>query len=338
MSCFICSDDNDLIEFKSLNDVTLQICHCCYDIIDGKIRCSHCNRVVNSIVNGDDDYNLKAKIGRNGIVCEECEANGVNVAKGNVFKRIPNSFRGYSYKPNPIFNKLDNEMDDLFMGVELEIGGLHTHDTVVRFCNEHAGHIFYYKSDGSIRGYGCEIVSHPATLNYHLSEQSGWEVLFEDFNRVGFVSGERTNTGLHIHINKNALTTKQMKKIDLVVNQWQDLFCCIGRRNENGYCHYTRKYHSQWGTSNDRYQSVNFSNSNTVEFRFFCGTNKVEELFASLQAVKTIVILTKDITYDVLYEDENEVKNKMKQIIKNENFTYFSKMMVEKTGDTSWQI
>ena len=224
------------------------------------------------------------------------------------------------------------------MGVELEIGGLNSYEKVKNFCDDHGGHIFYFKSDGSIRGEGCEIVSHPATLKYHLSDNSGWRELFNDFNQIGFVSGESTNTGLHIHVNRNILTTSQIKKIDLLVNHWQRLFKCIGRRTHDSYCRYREKLHSHWGQSDDRYQSVNFSNRNTVEFRFFCGTNKFEELFASLEAVKIIIIMTKDITYDDLYENEDAVKNKMKEVMKSENFTYFSKMMVEKTGDTTWGI
>ena len=322
MNCFICGSDNVVLTFKAKNDVKISVCSYCYDhLLEHCIKCSHCNC---NVIDHDCDIELNAKIGKNGIVCATCEANGVSIEKGSfVFRRIPNNLKTYSYKPNPVFKRLDNEQDNLFMGVELEIGGLYSYETVKRFCNEHGGHIFYFKSDGSIRGEGCEIVTHPATLGYHLSDDSGWKELFNDFNRVGFVSGTDTNTGLHVHINRNVLDATQMKKIDLVVNQWSDLFKCIGRRTQDSYCRYTPKLHSQWGRSESRYQSVNFSNRNTVEFRFFCGTNNVEELFASLESVKIIVLMTKNITYDDLYENEEAVKNKMKEIMKSENFIYF---------------
>lgn len=336
MSCFICGEENVslLKTFESDNNVKLQVCNYCFEVLlYQNIRCSYCNIEVN------EDNHLNAKIGRNGIICTSCLNNGVVLQNGSfIFKRVYNNFKSYGYKPSPVFHKLDNEQDNLYMGVELEIGGLNSYEKVKNFCDDHGGHIFYFKSDGSIRGEGCEIVSHPATLKYHLSDNSAWRELFNDFNQIGFVSGESTNTGLHIHVNRNILTTSQIKKIDLLVNHWQRLFKCIGRRTLDSYCRYREKLHSHWGQSEDRYQSVNFSNRNTVEFRFFCGTNKFEELFASLEAVKIIIIMTKDITYDDLYENEDAVKNKMKEVMKSENCTYFSKMMVEKTGDTTWGI
>lgn len=334
MKCFICSSSEVGFSFKAKNNVELNVCRDCYiNLLDEKIQCSNCGKVVNN------NANLDAKIGRNGIICSECENRGVTVLAGSfIFRRIQDNFKGYGYKPSPEFYKMPNETDNLYMGIELEIGGLHSNYKVNEFCNNHGGHIFYFKSDASIRGCGCEIVTHPATLAYHESDKSGWRELFCDFNQEGFVSGRATNTGLHIHINRNVLTNSQIKKIDLVVNQWHDLFSCIGRRSSNTYCQYNAKLHSELGHSNDRYQSVNFLNRNTVEFRFFCGTNRVEQLFASLECVKIIVIMSKNITYDTLYEDENGVKNKMKEIMKAENFVNFSKMMVEQTGDTSWAI
>lgn len=344
MSCFICGENSDssLRHLKSKNDVKLDVCKLCYtSILGSELICSCCGRVV---FNDEPELNgttnvINAHIGRNGIICSACVENGIKVLGGKcTFSVIRNNYRGYTYKPDPVFHKAKDDNDELFMGVELEIGGLSSYDKVNEFCDNHGGQIFYFKSDGSIRGAGCEIVTHPATLQYHLSDESGWRELFEDFNSDGFVSGTSTNTGLHIHINKNLLTQSQIKKIDLVVNYWQSLFKNIGRRSNDQYCRYNIKRHSEWGTSNDRYQSVNFSNRNTVEFRFFNGTNNVEELFASLESVKVLVIMSKDISYDILYEDEDAVKEKLKQVAKENNFTYFSKMMARITGDSTWQI
>ena len=339
MKCIICDevDPNEIITINSANNKSLEICKTCLDIVfDNVLHCTHCGKNVyqHGVTN-----NINGKVGSNGIVCSQCENNGVVVREGNfIFRKVYNNFKNYSFKPSPIFNKLDDESDDLYMGVELEIGGAYDSDIVRNFCDDHGGSIFYFKSDASIRGYGCEIVSHPATLAYHKSNLSGWNELFYDFNSIGFISGSQTNTGLHVHINKNVLNRKQEKKIDILVNTWHDLFETIGRRHGNSYCRFQNKFHNEWGRSNDRYQSVNFSNSHTVEFRFFCGTNDVSELFATLECVKAIVLLTKDITYDELYEDYNAVVNKMIDIVKENNFENFSKMMVKNTGVEQWKI
>ena len=123
-----------------------------------------------------------------------------------------------------------------------------------------------------------------------------------------------------------------------MVNQYESLFSIIGRRTGNRYCAYTQKTYSQLGYSVSRYQSVNFSNGNTVEFRFFNGTNNVEELFASLECVKMIVLISENITYDEIYESEEAVKNKIKELIKRENFKNLRKMLIYITGDNSWAI
>ena len=336
MSCFICGEENEVLIFSCTNDKKLNICNHCYDVLlNREIRCSHCNRKVDNF----ETKKLSAKIGRNGIICEHCEQNGIRVLEGTFsFKYVPNNLQGYSYKPQPNFYHMDNETDNLYLGVELEIGGLRNYDNVYTFCDNHAGSIFYFKTDASIHGAGCEIVTHPATLAYHLSDKSGWEEIFEDFHNHGFISGSATNTGLHIHVNKNCLTTKQIKKIDLLVNQYESLFSIIGRRTGNRYCAYTQKTYSQLGYSVSRYQSVNFSNGNTVEFRFFNGTNNVEELFASLECVKMIVLISENITYDEIYESEEAVKNKIKELIKRENFKNLRKMLIYITGDNSWAI
>lgn len=233
----------------------------------------------------------------------------------------------YTYKPRTNFYHMPNENDNLFMGVELECGCAKTANDVVQFIEKSANCFFYMKRDASIPAYGCEIVTHPATLAYHESNESGWKELFDDFNKLGFVSGTATHTGLHIHVSRNIMTEKDWKKVDLLINVARNFFEKCARRASTHYCSYNLKSHSNWGYSNSRYESVNFQNSHTVEFRIFNGTNDINELFASLELVKTIVLLAPKISYEELYENFASVKEKMVQISKDNNFKHLIDFM-----------
>lgn len=341
--CVFCkeNENREIIGFLANNNVYLNICKMCLEnLLNYEIRCTKCNRIVGNYCNDVFVQTINAKITSSNIICSDCESiYGLDDSDEITFTHIANNLKSYGYKPQPIFSKLNNEEDNIYLGVELEIGGLNQGDVVNRFCNAHGGSIFYFKRDGSIRGAGCEIVSHPATLAFHKSAKSGWRKLFADFNSDGFISGVRTNTGLHIHINKNILSDSQCKKIDLLINgDLAEFFQKIGRRNSNSYSVFNYKRHRDWGYSASRYESVNFSNGNTVEFRFFNGTNNIKDFYASLEMVKTIFLLTKKATFDDLYEHSSNVLNVMKKIVKENNFNCLANLIKDKTGDKTWEI
>lgn len=332
MHCKICLEKNEqkIIKFKDTKNNEFYICKECYEFVFlNTICCAKCNKVVVNTNNIQNNLIFADVIVKNNyIYCVEC---GENVLEKKSFIFVSNNFKGYCYKPNPQFYKRTNDQNDskdkIFLGVELEIGGLRSNHIVRDFCDNHGGAMFYFKSDGSIRGAGCEIVTHPATLAYHESNESGWRELFEDFNKLGFVSGTTTHTGLHIHVSRNVMTEKDWKKVDLLINVARNFFEKCARRASTHYCSYNLKSHSNWGYSNSRYESVNFQNSHTVEFRIFNGTNDINELFASLELVKTIVLLAPKISYEELYENFASVKEKMVQISKDNNFKYLIDFM-----------
>ena len=146
-----------------------------------------------------------------------------------------------------------------------------------------------------------------------MSDKSGWKQIFHDFNLVGLRSGRETNTGLHVHINRSFLANEQIKKIDLFVNYYRSLFEKLSRRTSNHYAEYNIKGIRQWGHSTtDRYSSVNFENTHTVEFRTFNGTNDIDEFFASLQLVHAVALFVDKISYEDFYENKQEVTKKFK--------------------------
>lgn len=91
----------------------------------------------------------------------------------------------YYYKPEPIFYGEGKR----FFGVELEIDGAGESDSsassVMDIANGNGLEHIYCKHDG-ILSEGFEIVTHPMTLDYHLTEMP-WESMLRKIRSLGYV-------------------------------------------------------------------------------------------------------------------------------------------------------
>ena len=167
--------------------------------------------------------------------------------------------------------------------------------------NSHAEHI-YIKTDGSLDD-GMEIVTHPMTLNYHIN-QMPWQEIMQEAIRLGYHS-HRTNTcGLHIHVNKNSLgdaSELQEERISRILyfveHHWEELLK-FSRRTESQMNRWAARYGYKNDPSemiehakkngNGRHSCVNITNYDTIEFRMFRGTLKLNSLIAAIQLVDII--------------------------------------------------
>ena len=324
MKCSLCSDvGTTFIVCVDSNDNAVVICKNCFDVIN-PISCSLCGKEISyNFVKDSNDSVVKfdnAKITKHGFICQNCFGRGDK----DSFIYKSNNLHDYYYKPDAKFKKLTNESENnLYLGVELQVGLASSSSKVSEFCNNHAGSIFYFKRDGSIAGHGCEIVTYPCTLAFHKSANSNWDKLFEDLRVCGFKSGAQANTGIHVHINRSYLTTIQIKKMDLFVNLYKDLFMKLARRGESSYARYSNKTLRSWGHSTySRYAAINLQNEHTVQFRIFNGSIKKEDLFSSLQLVHALVYFTKEITYSELYDKKDQTIKKFMDFVSENNQLY----------------
>lgn len=121
---------------------------------------------------------------------------------------------------------------------------------------------FYVTSDGSIRPtnynhYGVEFVSQPLTPP-HLKREI--DKLFKGLADAY----PNKSCGVHIHVSRKWISTEKAKLIKKFIQSFTDeekvyFFGRVG----NNYCKYTESY------DGDRYQCINLSRDNTVEFRMF---------------------------------------------------------------------
>lgn len=212
--------------------------------------------------------------------------------------------RSYSYKPRPVFYG-----GDAGYGLEVEIDDGNDLSNAAQDINEAGdGHI-YLKDDGSLSSQGMEIVTHPASLDYHVNNFP-WADICETALSYGFRSHNTDTCGLHIHASRSLFGDDEKEqdltiaKIILLVDRWYDTYIVdfarrslskmqrwAGKPNadirpEDGdidAVYKSKKY------AGDRYRAINLCNYHTVEFRFFRGTLKRDTIIASIQWVDTMI-------------------------------------------------
>lgn len=139
-----------------------------------------------------------------------------------------------------------------------------------------------FKHDGSIPHTGWEIVTIPATFEYH---KQAWTRIFEQFNpEERLVSWNTNMCGMHIHIGRDKLTPMQLTKLNVFINSpknRQQLVRFSGRATDQL---------TQWANlksdasvvdwlrdpgrlANPRkYSAMRTNKGPTIELRFFRGT------------------------------------------------------------------
>lgn len=208
----------------------------------------------------------------------------------------------YSFKPDPIFYG-DGPR---FMGVELEIDGggeINSHaESLMDIANANGLEHIFCKHDGSLDD-GFEIVSHPMSLEYHLTE-TPWVNILSKAISMGYTSHQARTCGLHIHVSRDAFgSTIESQDIAIarvlyfVEKHWNEMLK-FSRRTQRQLDRWAARYgykehpdemmeHIKKGYGN-RYTCVNLTNETTIEFRIFRGTLKYNTLIATLQMVNRI--------------------------------------------------
>lgn len=277
-----CDDCGSIVHNEdTVNTSSLTLCNDCYD--DHYFRCQGCDEIYhidNSEYLNDHYY------------CPDC-ANDRR-----------NSILSYSYKPDPIFYG-----GEAGYGLELEIDEGSSREEAAEAINRAGrGHV-YLKEDGSLSYRGMEIVTHPATLDYHVTHFP-WSDICDAALSYNYRSHDTDTCGLHIHASRtlfgNTLLEQDLTiaKIILLIDRWYDnQILQFSRRDYRRMRDWASKPNADIRPEDDdieamhkskkiaisRYKAVNLCNRNTVEFRFFRGTLRRDTIIASIQWVDTII-------------------------------------------------
>jgi hypothetical protein len=280
MNCSSCKDTfKELIIFNGN-----YYCEGCYS--DKFLLCKNCKKVIENSF-----YATKR-------VCEECFF-GKHIQYGSY---TPKNFKFYN----------NNNEEDVYIGVELEIQG----DKIREFSETIKDNEFFYcKRDGSIPIQGIEIVSHPATYQYHKSNQ--WKDIFDTLNYYDIK--DISNCGLHFHIDRKSLAKKTIYNLDYIVNIFKNTLSEYGGRPYNYYCQSRYKNNFDWGVKGvNHFDAFNVKNKDTVEIRICKSTNNYRTFIKRLKFIYSLILFAQTVSNkEIFLIDENSFQIELKKIFDN---------------------
>jgi hypothetical protein len=294
---FVCSHceewrDNGHSHTPSNGDVICDVCRCCDFFCCDDCEDVYHNDTSNSVRGGDrtvcsgcyTDY----------ACCSECEytapASDMNRVRGNWYcedcQPSSNSDLVQEYSTN-VLQALDNprwlsapgELTDkngnsrasrptLWMGFELEIIAKNDDvETAAPAMHAALAGRGLLKSDSSIEddGEGFEIVSLPATLEYH---QTQWGDAFFDPLAKHCRGWKHKNCGMHVHVSRAALTALQIGRLLVFVNgdgnavNNRAFIEAVAGRSETEFCHiYDKRITSASPIPRARQRAMNRENN-----------------------------------------------------------------------------
>ena len=191
------------------------------------------------------------------------------------------------------FRHLETErlpLNPMWLGVELEVENKGTEPTYVSITNEAVKDFAILKADASLPSGGFEIVTVPATLEYH---RIAWLPFFETAakNLMSWSSGK---CGMHVHIAKASLSDLTIGRLLVFVNATDNLSFIerLAGRGSVVYSQLSPKKVSDVKTGESRHgHGLAFSNRNqgkTIELRIFRGNVSAVGFFKNLEATHAL--------------------------------------------------
>jgi hypothetical protein len=188
------------------------------------------------------------------------------------------------------------------MGAELEVQfgrGCDTHSTIELVNSVQSitsnDMPFYFKPDASVSN-GIEMISHPATLAYHMKM---WDRVLGALTGKGYKSHDASCAcGLHIHMNKDCLSDAEKIRLSYFVNSQRARVIKIARRENSRWAAYVPMQENaaheadfiySCNVNQGKYAALNWGNRYTLEFRLFKGTLNGDSLKACFQFVHASV-------------------------------------------------
>lgn len=189
--------------------------------------------------------------------------------------------------------KDNGEASPVYMGIELEYEDCKSQvKAVVDALNGHA----IVKRDGSIT-YGFEICTAPATLAVHKKAFEGF------FDKVQLFV--KQNCGMHVHVDRRKMGEMQLGKLIAFLYKKENIpwiehiagrayssnrYCKADQeRKVTDNCHSRHKFYSkQVRYPAGKYEALNTSPTDTIEFRIFSPPKDAKTLYMRLEFVQAL--------------------------------------------------
>lgn len=173
------------------------------------------------------------------------------------------------------------------LGVELEVEG-HSVDPAIaaRAIHDHVnggefGRHVFFERDGSLSN-GFELISQPMSVP---ALRETFQFLREPSLVRGLRSHRTSTCGLHVHVTRAGLSNLTIARAVTFVNDsGNDAFIqALARRYNTGFCNIRDKDLETAHLPGDRYEAINLTGSETIEFRIFRGSLKYEAVIAAIE-------------------------------------------------------
>lgn len=187
-----------------------------------------------------------------------------------------------------------------YRGLELEVECPRT-PAVYKVLRKSGYDLFRFENDSSLRN-GFEIITAPMSKQYW--QTLGFEALkkliqkLENASNHQITSWDNGRCGLHIHFNKSDLNFQEQYEILQFMIKNKTFINTISGRKNFKYCkpavieYYNIDYQREMIENTDRRLSINFIND-TIEFRFYRGTLKTENIKAGVDLIENIILYCK---------------------------------------------
>jgi hypothetical protein len=144
-----------------------------------------------------------------------------------------------------------------------------------------------FKRDGSLGANGFEIVTRPDGMEVHKRK---FKALFDDGPGKHLSSWSNGRCGMHVHINRAALSPLQLGKLLCFLNEPTNvgMISRVAGRKPGRWCHAYKKKITDIHQSGERYVALNIT-SKTAEVRIFRGTLSQAGFFKNLEFVQALV-------------------------------------------------
>jgi len=275
-----------------------------YNDVEGEVWCAGCTRndahwcdLCDSYFTGytygtdDSDSTMCERCFEdNTSYCEDCDNTYLNGCDyDHDGDNDGRTIHDYSYRPDPIFRKSDDEQTRLYFGIEIETevrGGDYSNR---RSAAEYAQQqlemydLAYLKSDGSLEC-GFEIVTHPLSHSYFMKDGDRlWNTIDKLKSEYGMMAWGTKTCGLHVHISRAGFNSgsHQHRFLQLVYNN-KDFYEVLAGRSSSHWAKFDDIFDPNTGQKSfknkfdrhgsDRYSAVNTNNRNTLEIRIFRGS------------------------------------------------------------------
>lgn len=293
---FYCTDCNDWLHIDALDRyVSSSVgCNVCGSCAEDYGQCEDCGVWIHEsdFCRDEEDSDI--------VYCYDCSTRHHRHSRAFVY--------GYSFKPAPIFN--GTAANKRYFGIELETGTENEdYDNMSSYSAElHDASddetIFYQKEDGSIGYRGVEIVTHPCSKDYLMTEFP-WTTIREAAVTYDYRGHDDTRCGMHIHVSREGLgetvndQDATIAKLVFMVDRLWEKIIPFTRRRRGDIDRWASKPNANIKKEDsnrsaiakskqnmyNRYRAINLRNEKTIELRIFRSSLKENTIKATIQFV-----------------------------------------------------